>query len=124
MKSIGASRAPLDDEWLRPQADEKGNLRAPRLAERVHFPKNARPVGISVGDFFLLYGVTHLGGRIIGAGRFNSPFYSDDGSKSPGSAAKRTSTPGLGESTSPSCFPFGTRTEGRRWTPLACRGRK
>jgi len=80
IKAIGASRAPLEDEWLRPQ-EREGRLIAPRLAERVHFPKNARPQGIAVGDLFLLYGVTHIGGRIIGAGRFDSHFYEDDGGR-------------------------------------------
>jgi hypothetical protein len=84
IKSIGASRSPLEDEWLRPQENQQGQLTAPRLAERVHFPKNARPRGIAVGDAFLLYGVTDIGGRLIAAGRFDSPFYEDDGSKEPG----------------------------------------
>jgi len=84
IKAIGASRSPLDDEWLRPLRNDKGELTAPRLAERVHFPKSAKPRGISVGDLFLLYGVTQIGGRIIAAGRFDTPFYEDDGSREPG----------------------------------------
>lgn len=75
LKTIGASRAPLPDDWLKVSH---------RLSERVHFPKNARPRGISQGDHFLLYGVTDIGGRIIGAARFESPtFYLDDGSQEP-----------------------------------------
>jgi hypothetical protein len=85
IKSVGAARAPLRDEWLREEVTVHGGLAAsPRLAERVHFPHNKRPVGISVGDYFLLYGVTELGGRIIGAGIFRSAFYADDGSAEPG----------------------------------------
>jgi len=76
IKAIGAARSPLDDQWLGQDNVTDGALRAsPRLAERVHFPRNKRPVGISVGDYFLLYGVTALGGRIIGAGIFKSSFY-------------------------------------------------
>lgn len=79
IKSVGAARAPLKDEWLREEIAVDGALAAsPRLAERVHFPRNKRPVGITVGDFFLLYGVTDLGGRIIGAGIFKSRFYEED----------------------------------------------
>lgn len=79
IKSIGASRAPLDDRWLRHELPVDGALAAsPRLAERVHFPHNKRPVGIEIGDFFLLYGVTERGGRIIGAGIFKSGFYAED----------------------------------------------
>lgn len=84
IKSVGAARAPLRDEWLREEVTVDGGLAAsPRLAERVHFPHNKRPVGISVGDYFLLYGVTELGGRIIAAGIFRSTFYEDDGSAEP-----------------------------------------
>jgi hypothetical protein len=84
IKSVGAARAPLRDEWLREETTVDGGLAAsPRLAERVHFPHNKRPVGISVGDYFLLYGVTEKGGRIIGAGIFKSDFYEDDGSSEP-----------------------------------------
>jgi hypothetical protein len=76
IKSIGAARSPLEDLWLREDKVEHGGLASsPRLAERVHFPRSKRPVGIHVGDFFLLYGVTELGGRIIGAGIFKSRFY-------------------------------------------------
>lgn len=85
IKAVGAARAPLEDQWLRQESAIEGSLAAsPRLAERVHFPHNKRPVGISVGDHFLLYGVTRQGGRIIGAGTFNSEFYADDGSSEPG----------------------------------------
>jgi len=85
IKSIGAARSPLHDEWLRGEVTEDGGLVAShRLAERVHFPLNSRPTGIRVGDHFLLYGVTSLGGRIIGAGIFRSPFCEDDGSSEPG----------------------------------------
>jgi hypothetical protein len=84
IKAIGAARSPINDEWLRPQENDKGELTAPRLAERVHFPAKGRPRGISIGDFFLLYGVTEIGGRIIGAGRFDSNYYWDDGQKEPG----------------------------------------
>ncbi len=76
IKAIGAARSPLDDEWLSEPNVTDGAVRAsPRLAERVHFPRNKRPVGIAIGDYFLLYGVTELGGRIIGAGIFRSSFY-------------------------------------------------
>jgi hypothetical protein len=76
IKSIGAARSPLEDEWLAEDNVIDGALAAsPRLAERVHFPRKKRPVGIEVGDFFLLYGVTTRGGRIIGAGVFKSDFY-------------------------------------------------
>lgn len=79
IKSIGATRSPLDDLWLHEEKVGKGGLRSsPRLAERVHFPRNKRPIGINVGDFFLLYGVTELGGRVIGAGIFRSRFFEDD----------------------------------------------
>ena len=79
IKAIGASRSPLDDEWLAEDNVVDGALvSSPRLAERVHFPKNKRPVGIAPGDFFLLYGVTRQGGRIIGAGIFRSSFYKGD----------------------------------------------
>lgn len=89
IKSVGAARAPLEDRWLREERTQGGGLAAsPRLAERVHFPHNKRPVGISVGDHFLLYGVTRLGGRIIGAGIFRSPFYEDDGTDEPGLRSK------------------------------------
>lgn len=70
LKSVGAARSPLEDEWLRESAE---------LAVRVHFPKNARPLGIAAGDRFLLYGVTRVGGRLIGAGRFDSTFFEDRG---------------------------------------------
>jgi hypothetical protein len=81
IKSIGAARSPLDDLWLHEErVGTSGGLAAsPRLAERVHFPRTKRPVGINVGDHFLLYGVTELGGRIIGAGIFRSRFREDDG---------------------------------------------
>jgi len=76
IKAIGAARSPLDDQWLAEDNVVDGALvSSPRLAERVHFPRNKRPVGISPGDFFLLYGVTRQGGRIIGAGIFKSTFY-------------------------------------------------
>jgi hypothetical protein len=88
IKSIGAAKSPLRDEWLLPQENDKGVLTAPRLAERVHFPKSGRPRGISIGDMFLLYGVTELGGRIIGAGRFDSNYSWDDGSAEPGERSK------------------------------------
>lgn len=79
IKAIGAARSPLDDEWLAEDNVIDGALRSsPRLAERVHFPRNKRPVGIAVGDYFLLYGVTKLGGRVIGAGVFKSSFYEGD----------------------------------------------
>jgi hypothetical protein len=82
IKSIGAARAPLRDEWLREEIAADGALASsPRLAERVHFPRNKRPIGIGIGDFFLLYGVTEIGGRIIGAGIFKSHFYEDDRSE-------------------------------------------
>jgi hypothetical protein len=82
IKSIGAARSPLEDEWLAKENVIDGALAAsPRLAERVHFPRNKRPVGIDIGDFFLLYGVTGRGGRIIGAGIFKSDFYEDDREK-------------------------------------------
>jgi len=82
IKSIGAARSPLSDEWLAEDNVVDGALASsPRLAERVHFPRNKRPVGIGIGDFFLLYGVTELGGRIIGAGIFKSRFYEEDRKK-------------------------------------------
>lgn len=82
IKSIGAARSPLEDQWLARENVVDGALTAsPRLAERVHFPRKKRPVGISIGDFFLLYGVTNRGGRIIGAGIFRSDFYEEDRSK-------------------------------------------
>lgn len=82
IKSIGAARSPLEDEWLARENVIDGSLAAsPRLAERVHFPRNKRPVGINIGDFFLLYGVTDLGGRIVGAGIFKSRFYEEDRKK-------------------------------------------
>jgi hypothetical protein len=82
IKSIGAARAPLKDQWLGEETRESGGLASsPRLAERVHFPRNKRPVGINIGDFFLLYGVTERGGRIIGAGIFKSHFYEEDKKK-------------------------------------------
>jgi hypothetical protein len=85
VKAVGAARAPLRDEWLREEITVDGGLAAsPRLAERVHFPHNKRPVGISIGDYFLLYGVTERGGKIIGAGIFKSHFRKDDGSTEPG----------------------------------------
>lgn len=79
IKSIGATRSPIDDKWLGQDNVVDGSIAAShRLAERVHFPRNKRPVGIDVDDFFLLYGVTGRGGRIIGAGIFKSNFYEDD----------------------------------------------
>jgi hypothetical protein len=82
IKAIGAARSPLADEWLAEDSVVDGALvSSPRLAERVHFPRNKRPVGITIGDFFLLYGVTELGGRIIGAGIFKSRFYEDSREK-------------------------------------------
>jgi|GEM_PF-2866001 hypothetical protein len=78
IKAIGAARSPLADQWLAEDNVVDGALvSSPRLAERVHFPRNKRPVGIAIEDFFLLYGVTELGGRIIGAGIFKSRFYED-----------------------------------------------
>lgn len=80
IKSIGAARSPLDDLWLlegKP-GDGDGLRSSPRLAERVHFPRAKRPTGINVGDYFLLYGVTEIGGRIIGAGIFKSRFFEED----------------------------------------------
>lgn len=82
IKAIGAARSPLADRWLAEETMVDGALvSSSRLAERVHFPHNKRPVGINVGDFFLLYGVTRLGGRIIGAGIFKTPFYEGDGNE-------------------------------------------
>jgi hypothetical protein len=82
IKSIGAARSPLEDEWLAKESVIDGSLAAsPRLAERVHFPRNKRPVGININDFFLLYGVTEIGGRIVGAGIFRSRFYEEDRAK-------------------------------------------
>ncbi len=82
IKSIGAARDPLADRWLGEEKTVDGSLvSSPRLAERVHFPHNKRPVGINVGDFFLLYGVTRLGGRIIAAGVFKTPFYEGERSE-------------------------------------------
>lgn len=80
IKSIGATRSPLDDLWLlEHRVGHGGGLRSsPRLAERVHFPRKKRPTGINVGDYFLLYGVTEIGGRIIGAGIFKSRFFEED----------------------------------------------
>lgn len=79
IKSIGASRSPLSDKWLAENNVVDGSIAAsPRLAERVHFPHNKRPVGIGIDDYFLLYGVTEIGGRIIGAGIFTSRFYEGD----------------------------------------------
>lgn len=79
IKSIGAARSPLADTWLAEDNVVDGGIASsPRLAERVHFPHNKRPVGIGIGDYFLLYGVTELGGRIIGAGIFKSRFYEGD----------------------------------------------
>jgi hypothetical protein len=78
IKSVGAARAPLDDEWLRETTADGRVVESQRLVERVHFPRNKRPVGIDVGDYFLLYGVTARGGRIVGAGIFKSTFYEDD----------------------------------------------
>ena len=73
IKSIGATRSPLDDEWLTEKNIGVGGLAAsPRLAERVHFPRKKKPAAIEVEDRFLLYGITRLGGRIIGAGIFKS----------------------------------------------------
>lgn len=82
VKSIGAARSPLADRWLADERAPDGSLiSSPRLAERVHFPHNKRPVGIAAGDFFLLYGVTKLGGRIIGAGIFKTSFYEGERSE-------------------------------------------
>ncbi|HEX5762318.1 MAG TPA: hypothetical protein VFY04_04270 [Solirubrobacterales bacterium] len=82
IKAIGAARSPLEDEWLAKENVVDGSLAAsPRLAERVHFPRKKRPVGINAGDYFLLYGVTDVGGRIIGAGIFKSRFYEEDRAK-------------------------------------------
>lgn len=79
IKSIGATRSPLDDEWLSEKKVGVGGLASsPRLAERVHFPRNKRPTGIEIGDRFLLYGITRLGGRLIGAGIFKSGFREED----------------------------------------------
>jgi hypothetical protein len=79
IKSIGATRSPLDDQWLSEKNVGVGGLAAsPRLAERVHFPRNKRPTSIDIGDRFLLYGITMLGGRIIGAGIFKSGFREED----------------------------------------------
>lgn len=79
IKSIGATRSPLDDEWLTEKNIGVGGLAAsPRLAERVHFPRNKKPTGIEIDDRFLLYGITKLGGRIIGAGIFKSTFRKED----------------------------------------------
>lgn len=73
IKSIGATRSLLDDEWLSEKNVGVGGLSSsPRLAERVHFPARKRPSGIEIGDRFLLYGITRIGGRIIGAGIFKS----------------------------------------------------
>ena len=82
IKSIGAARSPLEDQWLAKDNVVDGSLAAsPRLAERVHFPRTKRPVGINIGDYFLLYGVTDRGGRIVGAGIFKSNFYEEDRKK-------------------------------------------
>jgi hypothetical protein len=79
LKSIGATRSPLEDEWLSHKNVGVGGLTAsPRLAERVHFPRGRRPTGIEIGDRFLLHGITELGGRIIGAGIFTSRFREED----------------------------------------------
>jgi len=73
IKSIGAARSLLDDEWLSEKNIGAGGLSSsPRLAERVHFPLRKRPSGIAIGDRFLLYGITKIGGRIIGAGIFKT----------------------------------------------------
>jgi hypothetical protein len=79
IKSIGATRSPLDNEWLTEKNIGVGGLAAsPRLAERVHFPRNKKPTGIGIDDCFLLYGITRLGGRIIGAGIFKSKVRKED----------------------------------------------
>jgi hypothetical protein len=79
IKSIGATRSPLDDEWLTEKNIGVGGLSSsPRLAERVHFPRNKRPTSIAIGDRFLLYGITTAGGRIIGAGIFKSDVRAED----------------------------------------------
>jgi hypothetical protein len=79
IKSIGATRSPLDNKWLSKKNIGVGGLAAsPRLAERVHFPRNRRPTGIEIDDRFLLYGITRNGGRIIGAGIFKSGFREED----------------------------------------------
>lgn len=79
IKSIGATRSPLDDEWLSEKNIGVGSLSSsPRLAERVHFPLNKRPTSIEVDDRFLLYGITATGGRIIGAGIFKSEVRKED----------------------------------------------
>ena len=79
IKSIGATRSPLDDEWLTEENIGVGGLSSsPRLAERVHFPVNKRPASIAIDDRFLLYGITALGGRIIGAGIFKSGVRKED----------------------------------------------
>jgi hypothetical protein len=75
IKSIGAAREPLGDEWL---VERGADRESSGLAERVHFPRNKRPVGINVGDYFLLYAVTDRGGRIVGAGVFRSDFYEEE----------------------------------------------
>lgn len=76
IKSIGAAREPLGDQWLIERGDP--DRRSSRLAERVHFPRNKRPIGINVGDYFLLYAVTDRGGRIVAAGVFRSDFYEEE----------------------------------------------
>ncbi|HWO47370.1 MAG TPA: hypothetical protein VNM41_04850, partial [Solirubrobacterales bacterium] len=79
IKSIGATRSPLDDEWLTEENIGVGGLSSsPRLAERVHFPLKKRPSSIVIGDRFLLYGITAIGGRIIGAGIFKSEVRKED----------------------------------------------
>lgn len=84
----------MDDEWLKEDNVVDGALASsPRLAERVHFPSKVRPSGIEIGDRFLLYGITELGGKIIGAGIFISNCRKDDrsselGLRSPEDAAE------------------------------------
>ncbi|HYQ78308.1 MAG TPA: hypothetical protein VEP91_04275 [Solirubrobacterales bacterium] len=79
IKSIGATRSPLDDEWLTEKNIGVGGLSSsPRLAQRVHFPHKKRPTGIEIGDRFLLYGITRSGGHLIGAGIFKSKFRKED----------------------------------------------
>jgi hypothetical protein len=46
LKMIGAADNRLENEWLRDRYD---------LAERVRFPRNKRPSGVSSGDRLVLY---------------------------------------------------------------------
>jgi hypothetical protein len=56
LKMVGASTAPLPDDWLLGLQDGEDDRRD--LLQRVRFPRNKRPSGVDAGDRLVYYAAT------------------------------------------------------------------